>query len=67
MHRLRGYIISIIMKLTEPVFMESCESNYVPRGGKGLTVVINFMNKRWKLSILAHLSIYECYVYIFTG
>ena len=33
-----------MIKLNEPIFMESCENIYVTRGGKGLTVTMTIMN-----------------------
>ena len=55
-----------MMKLTEINFMEYCEMYYAPRGGKGLEVAIKVMYIQWKLGILAHISTYDCYVYVFT-
>ena len=47
--------------------MESYEINYVPIYEKVLTVAIKNMYHWQQLGILAQLSTYEYYVYIFTG
>ena len=54
------------MKLIEPLFMDSCEINYVPICVTGLTVYIKIVNNQWQLGIIAHLSTYQCYVYVST-
>ena len=38
MHILRVYRISVITKLTEPVFMKFCEMNYVKRLWKSFKI-----------------------------
>ena len=53
---LRGYILSRMMKLTEPYFMESCEIYCVPSCGKCLTVSVNDMDNWWQLGIIVQLS-----------
>ena len=52
MNILRGYMISKMMTFIKTIFIEFCEINYVPRGGKCLTVVINVMNNQCQFYIL---------------
>ena len=55
------------MKFTAPLFIHSCEINYVPRGEIVLIVAIKKSDKQWQLSIPTYLSTCECYVYSSIG
>ena len=55
LHAIKEYIPSSMIFLTEPIFIESCQLNYVTRGKNVFSVSIKVMNNMQKIAILSHI------------